>query len=185
MDQRIIKTKKLLKETLIALMEEKDFHLISVKELTHRAKMNRGTFYLHFQSVEQMLESFENELINNLSNIIDQYKTTSPHGDLKPMLLKVTTYLQQDCDFCRALVGIHGDINFIDKLKQTLIKEARKGVLYLEPKYDDQFIQLLLVYIVSGGLGIIQEWFKTSCQTPIMDIIIPCEKMIIGGMSQL
>ena len=45
MDRRVRRTRRLLKDSLIALMQEKEFMDISVKEITDRADLNRGTFY--------------------------------------------------------------------------------------------------------------------------------------------
>ncbi|MDO4854790.1 MAG: TetR/AcrR family transcriptional regulator [Coriobacteriia bacterium] len=36
------------------LLEEKKFHSITVRDLTGRAKVNRNTFYYHFESVEDL-----------------------------------------------------------------------------------------------------------------------------------
>ena len=43
-DRRIRRTKKLLKQALAQLMDEKEFKDITVKDITERADLNRGTF---------------------------------------------------------------------------------------------------------------------------------------------
>ena len=43
-DRRVRRTKKLLKQGLSELMKEKDFKDISVKDITDRMDLNRGTF---------------------------------------------------------------------------------------------------------------------------------------------
>lgn len=47
-DRRIRRTQKMLKDSLIELMTERDFKNISVKDITERADLNRGTFYNHY-----------------------------------------------------------------------------------------------------------------------------------------
>ena len=47
-DRRIRRTKRLLRQALAELMNEKDFKDITVKEITDRADLNRGTFYFHY-----------------------------------------------------------------------------------------------------------------------------------------
>ena len=51
MDRRVRRTKTLLLQGLIQLMEVKDIKDISVKELSDLADINRGTFYLHYSEV--------------------------------------------------------------------------------------------------------------------------------------
>ena len=47
-DRRVRRTKALLLQGLMQLMETKDVKDISVKELSDQADINRGTFYLHY-----------------------------------------------------------------------------------------------------------------------------------------
>ena len=46
-DRRARRSRKMLKESLLDLMRKKPFSDISVRDVTDRADMNRGTFYLH------------------------------------------------------------------------------------------------------------------------------------------
>ena len=47
-DRRIQRTRQLLKQTSLEIIREKGFRAMSVQEITERANVNRGTFYLHF-----------------------------------------------------------------------------------------------------------------------------------------
>ena len=42
-------------EALLALLEEKDLEYITVKELCHRAGVNRSTFYLHYETITDLV----------------------------------------------------------------------------------------------------------------------------------
>ena len=55
-DRRIRKTRAVLKSSLLSLMKEKSVKHITVKELCDKADINRGTFYLHYTDVFDMLE---------------------------------------------------------------------------------------------------------------------------------
>ena len=50
-DRRVRRTKQLIKQSLIELMHEKPFKDITVKDITERADLNRGTFYLHYVDI--------------------------------------------------------------------------------------------------------------------------------------
>ena len=47
----------------VFLIEEKDFQKITIHEIAERADINRGTFYLHFLDKYDMMDHFENEMI--------------------------------------------------------------------------------------------------------------------------
>ena len=42
-------------EALFHLLEEKDFAYITVKEICERAGVNRSTFYLHYETMSDLL----------------------------------------------------------------------------------------------------------------------------------
>ena len=74
-DRRVRKTKALLLRGLIQLMETKDVQDISVKELSDLVDINRGTFYLHYSDVHDMLRQIEDELFVEFQGIIDRTLT--------------------------------------------------------------------------------------------------------------
>lgn len=41
------------------LLDEKDFELITIKEICSAAGMNRSTFYLHYGTVSDLLAEYE------------------------------------------------------------------------------------------------------------------------------
>lgn len=51
MDRRVRKTRALLLQGLVKMMENHDIQDISVKELTELVDINRGTFYLHYDDI--------------------------------------------------------------------------------------------------------------------------------------
>ena len=71
-DRRIRRTKAILSRSLIQLMEEKEIRDISVKELTDLADINRGTFYLHYNDIYDLLAQMEDELFVEFNEILDQ-----------------------------------------------------------------------------------------------------------------
>ena len=60
-DRRLRRTRERLRESLLELLGEKDIRAVTVKELTDRADVNRGTFYSHYQDIYDMLDQLEAE----------------------------------------------------------------------------------------------------------------------------
>ena len=66
--KRKTSTKEDIKEALIQLLSEERFDTISISKLCKRARINRGTFYLHYQDKYQMVDSLKNDIISQLSS---------------------------------------------------------------------------------------------------------------------
>src|SRR2546425_1214854 len=56
LDPRIKRTRQLLVNALMALMQEKSFQAITVQDIAERATINRVTFYAHFEDKFALLE---------------------------------------------------------------------------------------------------------------------------------
>jgi AcrR family transcriptional regulator len=62
-DPRVTRTRQLLLQAFMALMNEKSFQSITVQDITERATVNRVTFYAHFQDKYALLEYTIREMI--------------------------------------------------------------------------------------------------------------------------
>lgn len=60
-ESKYFNTALLMDEALIRLLEVKDYEYITVKEICEKAGVNRSTFYLHYETVNDLLsECLEN-----------------------------------------------------------------------------------------------------------------------------
>jgi len=62
-DPRVLRTHKLLQESLIELTAERGFDAITVGDIAKRATVNRATFYRHYQDKFDLLEQIFREAI--------------------------------------------------------------------------------------------------------------------------
>lgn len=82
LDPRVRKTRRRLQEGLLTLMATEPFQAITVKEITNRADVNRGTFYLHYTDkfdllagvgrdyyIEEMIELLPNGQLTRAADI--------------------------------------------------------------------------------------------------------------------
>lgn len=54
-DRRVQKTRKLLSDAFVALVLEKGYEAVSIRDITEKAKVGRSTFYSHYESKEQLM----------------------------------------------------------------------------------------------------------------------------------
>ena len=72
-DRRIRKTRSALRRCLSALLLKKPVKDISVRELTELADINRGTFYLHYHDVFDLLQNLEEEMFLKYTALLDRH----------------------------------------------------------------------------------------------------------------
>lgn len=161
-DRRIRKTRAALKKSLAILMQQKSVKDISVKELTELADVNRGTFYLHYKDVFDLLEQSEKDLLDELHAVISPISAETIKN--KPALLfeKVYELCAENADLVRILLGENGDIKFLNSLntflKEKCVNEWSPFIRQTELKYFDAFFS----FLVGGCSSLLQYWFSTG-----------------------
>lgn len=100
-DPRIVRTRQLLREALVALLEEKDFEVITVQDIAERATVNRATVYAHYQDKYDLLAD---AIRAAFQDVLDRWmKRGEKISDATPrlMLLAVCDFLGELEEKCR------------------------------------------------------------------------------------
>ena len=88
-DRRVRRTRMRLQQAMLELLKEKDARSITVRELTQRADVNRGTFYAHYKDVFDLLDQMEQDLFQRLTQLLSSYSTQDLQRGLTPLLTDV------------------------------------------------------------------------------------------------
>lgn len=166
-DKRIIRTKKLIKRTMIELMQEKEVQNITVTDICNRADLNRGTFYTYHQDVFSLVSEIENEILDEVTKILDNAaQSRLGNSKIKERNLMVRQILEcfsRHRDVIKIVFGDRGYITFQQKLKSLFITKFSQIIGMSNTVFEDHD-GYLAVYITSGMIGIIQEWIQTGFQ---------------------
>lgn len=158
LDRRVRRTRKLLAQSLTELLEEKELKDITVKEVSEHADLNRGTFYLHYKDVYDMMEQIQKELFEDFNDILSKNACddtcTTPYN----LLCQVFLFLNDNKAICKVLTGPHGDYHFIQSLK-WLVKEHMERI-WIKNQFKIENLEIYYNYSISGILGVIQFWLE-------------------------
>src|SRR6185295_12035950 len=100
-DARVRRTRDLLGDALIALMQEKAFDTITIQDVLDRAHVSRSTFYTHYSDKDDLLMSDADEFFERMSMAL------SAHGDKSDRVFPVQEFFTHLADvqpFYKALV---------------------------------------------------------------------------------
>ncbi len=167
MDRRVRKTRNMLRKGLSQLLREKPAKDITVRELSTLVDINRGTFYLHYRDIYDMVEQIENEMFEEFQRIIDTHKSSRLMREPLPTLLDVFRYLADNADMCAVLLGKHGDAAFVERLK-SLIRDKCAAEWKKSAVVDNEaFVEYRIVFYITGCVGIFERWLNSGMkETP-------------------
>lgn len=80
LDRRIKKTRKLIQEALFSLMRDNPYRKIRINQITERADISRSTFYLHYETKDDLLLSVVDEMIDEYFQSIYDSRPDPDHS---------------------------------------------------------------------------------------------------------
>ncbi|KGE18858.1 TetR/AcrR family transcriptional regulator [Paenibacillus wynnii] len=171
-DLRVIRTKESIRHALVELINEKGFEAITVKDLTTRAKINRGTFYAHYQDKFDLMTKCEEEIMLDLSRLTKQsYPSViaaleTDSQTLNPFSFTVSLfeYLNVNSGFMKAVLGPKGDLSFQTRWKKFMWDTLYGNNPNAFMKEENLLVpgQYLAAYMGTAIIGVIQQWLESS-----------------------
>lgn len=169
-DLRIIRTREFIKEALIDLIEEKGFEAITVKDITTRARINRGTFYSHYQDKYELMARCQDETLNDMANIVKQnfvnvnveLDSSVPQAAPFHILVAFFEYLNENRRFMKAISK--GGLNFQTKMKEFMWKTLFVNKEFPFIKQENLLVpsEYLVAYITSAHIGVLEQWLNSD-----------------------
>lgn len=155
MDNRIFKTKKKIKDSLVNILNKKRLHDISVSEVCKKANVDRSTFYVYYNNVSDVFEEIGDEIAEEMKTMI----LSKDKNDNKTYLRVYFQLARKHRTVFKEMhsTNIHNPI--IKKLTKVN-SELLNTDLYI-PKDNEN---LELTFIFSGFYGLVESWLNNGCK---------------------
>lgn len=155
-DRRLIRSRRLLGNALMELMQEKRYIDITVQDIIDRADVGRTTFYKHFQDKEDLL-------ISNLEAILENFIHHMDRGEEDQMLLSTADFfrhVKENQDLYKAMLGGQGMDVLFNKGLALMSQKIEKHLNNIPRKKQDLSIPIpVLSNYLAGSFLILLKWW--------------------------
>jgi AcrR family transcriptional regulator len=171
-DPRILRSRRMLMDSLERLLKKKEFEDISVQEIADDATLNRATFYLHYPDKNALLQAMTGVRFRDL---IERrgITFTDCNGALHAIALGVCDYLAEttSCPGQLAQIPLEGSIIPVveDMFKEGLTHHG------LAPGLDAALLATTAAWAVFGAA---RRWFQTPNRIPAEEMAARIETMV-------
>lgn len=180
-DLRILKTQKAIKTAFKEMLLEMPYEKITIKELCQRAVINRKTFYLHYDSIEDVLEEFQEEQSSEYFNRIKDFD----HIKNVDKLIKTFFYFSEEQGKFYELIHCNSHYDYIHTKQTNKISEKSQDNFKSIKKFDKNKQNIILTYITNSMIGIYRQWVNDGKQIPIDEIIDIATILIKSGIDKI
>lgn len=189
-ESRYFATAALFDEALIFLLEKKDIEYITVKEICRKAGVNRSTFYLHYESVDDLLEEaidyIGKKFVERFPEQPDNFTDLIPAAPAEELKLLNEKYLTPYLSFVKENKRIFNTaLSFPHRMKSDESYDNLKNfVLFpILEKFNVKESErpYLVAFYISGIVAVIKEWLSGGCKESIADIGQIIMRCVDGG----
>jgi len=170
-DIRVVKTQKALLEALEKLIKNKKLSCITITELCTEAKINRNTFYYHYNNIYELLEENKRLLIEEMNEIPDVSQTHS-----KDSLIGLCKCLKRYPRFLNILISPNCDLDYFNDIFTVATEKTRVLVTKNKETFSPREY-LACQFCNAGTNALVSAWILNGMvETPeeIADIITDC-----------
>ena len=187
-ESKYFKTAARMDEAFLELLEKKDLAYITVKEICEKAGVNRSTFYLHYETVSDLLTESMAYISNRLRDyykpgtdgIVARLRDCPTHELYLLTPAYLTPYLNYVKDHKRVFrTALENAATLqLDDIYDKMFRHVFTPILdrYHVSEQDRNYI---MAFYIRGLIAIITEWLKGDCADPIDHVIAVIQQCVM------
>jgi len=192
LDLRVVKTRKVLRSTLIKLLEKDTIDNITVQEICRQANVNRMTFYKHFEDKYALM----NDCFNEFSEVINTNMKTryssvaSPEEYCYCLLSELSDFCMENKKFVKTVLssGNTACANMISEGLQSMFASllVRMYEGRGEDVKDEATIGCLASFITGGIENVAVYWGnhpEEITRQKVLDSFTPIIKAVFNPVN--
>lgn len=189
-ESKYFATAERMDKALLRLLEKKDLEYITVKEICAVAEVNRSTFYLHYETMGDLLEEcvqyLNRHFFSHMTSVSAGFAGNIGQASEKELYLMTPEYLLPY-------------LNYIREYRRPFLTAMKNAAsLRLGDTYDRMFRHIfnpilarfrvpeadrnyMMTFYLHGLMGIVGEWLKNDCADPVEHIAALMEGCVMPG----
>jgi AcrR family transcriptional regulator len=163
-DRRVLKTKASLRDAMLALMAERGWDEMTIQEICDKANVGRSTFYVHYQSKDELLLEGLNELRDMIA--AGPARTAAEEGSGIHFLAGLLDHIDQQRGVFKAAIGRrsgHGVARRFRKMVFQLVEIELKRRRH--PAAKKPWVAMF----VAGGIVEAMAWWVDAPAPPSIE----------------
>lgn len=183
-DLRYIKTENLIRNTFCDMLRKMDYSQITIKELTNKAMINRKTFYLHYNSLDELLGRLQTDIYAQVLELTADVKLPR---DLEKLIREFFLFCTNKDDITEKIICSQGNFS----VGQSPADYVMKSMFHYSAPIDsfstiDPFESNIIDAYLRGSIVFIySQWVADGRKIPLERLIELTTWLISEGIRKL
>ena len=184
MDRRVEKTRKSIREAYFDLLMRDGKRKITIAEIARNANIDRKTFYLHYDTVDDIIKDFAQDKVDELVLRLKMQCVEGQPIDVQHLFEALNQVIKENIEVFRIIALNQKYDYFFDRLKELivaiLINDYQKYFDFPELEF-----RIYTDYFVSGILSVYMRWIREEMPLPIERLTELVSDAAYGGLKDL
>lgn len=165
-DRRVQRTQKALREALLQLLKTYPLQKIAVTKLCELSDLNRTTFYTYYSDPTDLFNSIVDDVIERLEIGIRDSFSSNSFDSLMQLCDSITRNIFENRELYCILFSARSDINFMQRVSSLSQRNPFSNFQEQNPDYSSETLEYLLLFLLNGCNGILQQWIVGNFREP-------------------
>lgn len=183
-DLRYIKTEKLIQDTFCDMLREMDYAQITIKDLTNRAMINRKTFYLHYNSLDELLGRLQMDIYEQVLARVEDVRLPR---DLEKLMREFFLFCTDRDDITEKIICSQGNFPVGQSPADYVMKSmfhysVPEGSYSVSDSYEYNLVD---AYLRGSIIFIYSQWVADERKIPLERLIELATWLVSQGINKL
>ena len=183
-DRRVSKTKRSIQNAYLDLLRQKGTEKITISDIAREADIDRKTFYLHYDSTEDIIREYAEEKTRELLKRLTIKSFFSLSFDRRIFAKEVNSMLAEHLDFCRMVAG-NPSLGFFWNEVQDVAIQMLSEIYKRHSKLPDSDLKIQVSFFVAGTMCVYQRWLRDEIPCSMEEVADKVSEIAFSGVQSI
>ena len=184
MDRRVQKTRRAIQEAYFRLLSQKRNEKITVSEITREADIDRKTFYLHYDSVQDVIREYTEAKTREVLRRLTIRSFFSLRFDKDIFAKEANSIVSENLDFLRMVAGSQ-DLDFFWNAAQDTSVDVLTEIYARHSKQPLPSLRIQVRFFVGGASAVYRDWLQGKIPCSLEELSDQVSGIAFSGVQNL
>ena len=183
-DRRVTRTKKAIQNAYLDLLNKKGTEKITISDIAREADIDRKTFYLHYNSTEDIIREFAEEKTRELLARLTLRSFFTLSFDKKIFAKEANNMLREHLDFCR-MIAQNPSLGFFWNEVQDVAVQILSDIYKRHSRLPESDLKIQVSFFVAGAMYVYQRWLRGEIPCSMEDVGDKVSEIAFSGVQSI
>ncbi len=182
-DRRVVRTRKAIREAFLNLLRSEDYDRVTITAVAREADIDRKTFYLHYDSVDDVLDEFIRERAEQMVASLREESLAQGGGvDVADLFARLSVALVQDYSITENMVRHVSPEKLLSKVEGPLTEAIVECDALGLASAMGPYLSYGVSFLCGGLLSSYRHWLAIDSDMPLENLAALTSAAILSGV---